>query len=187
MFTNRRISFSCEIYLVSYGFLWLSCAYKSQENHLAARFTWFLMVSYGLSVPAKHKDLFALTIYLGSYKRSLLTNHNKWIWLHDLPGFLWFPMAHLCLQMMRNCFAYNVHIVSNCLSVVTNHEKLIWLRNLPGFLWFPMAYRCLQIMEIPLAWTTYLVSCWLSVLPNHKVQIWLHDLPGFLWFPMAYR
>ena len=50
--TNRRISFSCEIYLVSYGFLWLSCAYKSQENHLAARFTWFPVVSYGLPVLA---------------------------------------------------------------------------------------------------------------------------------------
>ena len=77
VFTNRRISFSCKIYLVSYGFLWLSCAYKSQEINLAARFTCFLMVSYGLSVPAKHKGLFALTIYFGSYKRSLLTNHNK--------------------------------------------------------------------------------------------------------------
>ena len=47
-------------------------------------------------------------MYLVSYNRSLLTNHNKWIWLHDLLGFLWFPMAYLCLQIIRNRFAYMV-------------------------------------------------------------------------------
>ena len=60
--------------MLSYGLVVLT----NQGINLAARYIWFLMVSYGLPVPA---------------------NHWKSIWLHDLLGFLGFPMASLCLQI----------------------------------------------------------------------------------------
>ena len=47
-------------YMVSYCFQLLIGAYKAREVNLAAQFTWFLMVSYGLLVLANHGKLICL-------------------------------------------------------------------------------------------------------------------------------
>ena len=77
VFTIRRISFSCKIYLVSFGFLWLSCAYKSKGIHFAARFTWFPVVSYGLPVLAS-MVLNCFQLPIGDYKS--LESHLGFRW-----------------------------------------------------------------------------------------------------------
>ena len=126
-------------------------------------------------------------MYLVSYNRSLLTNHNKWIWLHDLPGFLWFPMAYLCLQIMRNRFAY---MVSYCFQLLIGAYKSREVNLAAQFTWFLM------------------VSYGSLVLANHGKPICLNDLLvigattsqgvhfgctiylvsyGFLWRTCAYK
>ena len=126
-------------------------------------------------------------MYLVSYNRSLLTNHNKWIWLHDLPGFLWFPMAYLCLQIMRNRFAY---MVSYCFQLLIGAYKSRQVNLAAQFTWF------------------LIVSCGLLVPANHGKPICLNDLLvigatmsqgvhfgctiylvsyGFLWRTCAYK
>ena len=88
-------------------------AYKSREVNFAAQFTWFLMVSYGLSVLAHHgksicrNDLLGLLLVIGSWETHLPERPVGYRCYHvtrctfllqDLLGFLWFPMAHLCVQ-----------------------------------------------------------------------------------------
>ena len=98
----------------------------------------------------------------------MLTNHRKSILLHDLPGFLWFPMAYLCLHATRIDLAAQFTwflLVSYGLSALTKTQEV----NLPArFTWFLM------------------VSYGLVVFRNHKNPICPHVLFGFLWFPMAY-
>ena len=86
--------------------------YKSREVNLAAQFTWFLMVSYGLSVLAKHgnstclNDLLGLLLVIGaaksqganlaarftwflvvSYGVPVVANRDKSMRFQDLPSF----------------------------------------------------------------------------------------------------
>ena len=60
--------------MLSYGLIVLT---NHWESILAARFAWFLMVSYGLPVLANHRNPCAFMMYLVSYDRSMLTNHEE--------------------------------------------------------------------------------------------------------------
>ena len=70
--------FGCAIYLVSSGFLWPAGGYTSPETR------------------------YALMMYLFGHGLSLLINHETSIWLRNLLGFFWFPMANRWLHFIRN-------------------------------------------------------------------------------------
>ena len=39
--------------------------------------------------------------YIVSSCLSVITDHEKLIWLHDIHGFFWFPMAYRCVRFMK--------------------------------------------------------------------------------------
>ena len=104
------------------GFFWSPMAYHTAYRclhttriDLAARFTWFLIISYGLSVFAQHEREFA--------------NPRSSICLRNLLGFLWFPMVYRCLHLMEIPGTTMMPLFAVGHAMLTTHEKSSRLRT----------------------------------------------------------
>jgi hypothetical protein len=127
-------------------------------------------------------------MYLFGHGLSLLINHETSIWLRNLPGFLWFPMANRWIHFIRNLVCPDDVPVWPWL-IPADKSRDVYL--VAQFTWFLLVsygqpvVTLHQKLGMPLRCTC--LAHGLSLLINHETSIWLRNLLAFLWFPIANR
>ena len=105
-------------------------------------------------------------MYLFGHGLSLLINHGASIWLRNLPGFFWFPMANRWL-----------HFISNS---VCPYDVPVWP-------WHITAYKSRDVHLVAQFTWFLMVSYGLLELANHETFRCIQGLYSFQWLIGDYK